>query len=114
MSIHSRIFTGRYGIYQKNIQIQVGDKFYCNCQVGMTGHLHRQTMALQYNRNKYSELSTLRPKKLNNRGSGPGRPAMIGPALSKSSVINLREIEPKYGETGEEEEDVPVLNWTDA
>ena len=58
-------------------------------------------------------LPTLRPKKLNNRSRKPGRPAKVGPALSKSPVRNLREVDPEYVETGEEQEDVPVLNWTD-
>ena len=93
---------------------QVGDEFYCHCPVGMTGHLHKHTMGLQYDRNKYPKLPTLRPKKLNNRSRKPGRPAKVEPALSKSPVRNLREVDPDYVETGEEQEDLPVLKWTDA
>ena len=75
----------------------------------MTGHLHKHTMALQYDRNDYPVLATLRPKKLNNRGRGPGRPGQVGPALSKSPARNLRE-EVDYIENGDEEEDILMAN----
>ena len=61
-------------------------------------------------RNDYPVLATLRSKTLNYRGRGPGRPAQVGPALSKSPARNLRE-EVDYIENRNEEDNVPVLNW---
>ena len=55
-------------------------------------------------------LATLRSKKLNYRGRGPGLPAQVGPALSKSLARNLRE-EVDYIENTDEEDNVPVLDW---
>ena len=89
---------------------QVGNEFYCDCHIGITGDICKHTMALHYDRMSYPVLDTLQPKKLNNLWRKVERPAKIKPAFSRAGPSNVITVNDCI-EIGNEEVAVVVVNW---
>ena len=71
---------------------QVGREFYCDCPVGITGHICKHVMALAYDHLNFPVLDTLQPKRFNNLRRKVGRPAKVGPALCTKGPNNVATI----------------------
>ena len=88
---------------------QVGHEYYCDCRIGIKGDLDKHSMALNFDRENFPIDPRLRAVKFGKRKRGAGRPALVGPALSKSPPKNIV-VEDRYIETSQDEIEIPVID----
>ena len=91
---------------------QVGHEYYCDCRIGIKGDLDKHCMALNFDRENFPIDPRLRAVKFGKRKRGAGRPALVGPALSKSPPKNIV-VEDPYIETSQDEFEIPVIDWSE-